>query len=110
MKVGMPDGLTPAMAQPHLDLARQLEDAGTWLFVLPWALSFPGGVNQVVENLYDANRSVLGAKSLLLVASWEDRQARVDVVEGRRTVHFQLRQPWQAGKRARSLTDRKSVV
>lgn len=94
----------PPTAQHHLDLDRQEVEAPTWLFVLPWALSYPGGVNQVVENLYDANRTVLGASSLLLVASWEDRKARVDVVQGRRTVYFQLRQPWEAGVGPRSLT------
>ncbi len=82
---------------------RPEQHGGTWLFVLPWALSHPGGVNQVVENLYDANQRVLGAKSLLLVTSWDDRRQRIDTLDDRRTIHYRLREPWEQGRGIRSL-------
>lgn len=88
----------PAPTPPH-----PRERDGTWMFVLPWDLSHPGGVNQVVENLYDANRRVLGARSLLLVTSWQDRRQRLDAPGGRRTIHYRLREPWEAGSGVRSL-------
>lgn len=90
-------------AVPAPPRTRAGDRGGTWLFVLPWALSHPGGVNQVVENLYDANRRVLGAESLLLVTSWHDRRQRVDTLGGRRTIHYRLREPWEQGHGVRSL-------
>ena len=67
--------------------------APTWMFVLPWELSAPGGVSQVVENLFDTIPDVLGWRSLLLVNTWGARHPRVDVVDGRRTVRMAIQSP-----------------
>ncbi len=71
---------------------------GTWLFVLPWDLHHPGGVNQVVESLFDANVRVLGNRSLLLIKAWKARRADVVEIEGRRTSYGHLRGPWDASR------------
>lgn len=68
----------------------------TWLFVLPWDLRQPGGVNHVVGSLFDANARVPGNRSLLLVNSWKASQPRSAEVEGRRTRYEHCRSPWDA--------------
>lgn len=65
----------------------------THLYVLPWELSSPGGVSQVVQNLFDEDKKQRGNSPLLLVKSWGLRSPVFDEVEGRATVRAQLRSP-----------------
>jgi len=66
---------------------------GTWLLVLPWELSAPGGVSQVVQNLFDATQRVLGHRSLLLVNTWDRSDPSIVEVDGRRTVQMMVPSP-----------------
>lgn len=66
----------------------------TWLLVLPWELGAPGGVNQVVQNLFDATPRVLGRRSLLLVNTWGQRRPLLTELEGRSTVRATVRSPF----------------
>lgn len=70
----------------------------TWLFVLPWDLHHPGGVNQVVESLFDANARVLGNRSLLLINSWKTSRPRIVEVDGRRTCYGHSRSPLHSSR------------
>lgn len=69
------------------------EREATWLFVLPWELRHPGGVSQVVANLFDATTRRRGHRPLMLVNSWDQRQPRYSVVDGRRTIHVSIQDP-----------------
>src|SRR5262245_33895746 len=61
-------------------------ERSTWLLVLPWELKEPGGVSQVVQNLFDATARKLGHRSLLLVNTWDRNDLEFAEVDGRRTV------------------------
>lgn len=76
--------------------------ADTWLLVLPWDLRHPGGVNQVVENLFDVNQSELGNRSLLLVKRWEADPPERAIVDGRLTLYARCRNPWERRRPWRS--------
>jgi glycosyltransferase involved in cell wall biosynthesis len=77
---------------------------GTWLFVLPWELHHPGGVNQVVQNLFDANERILGGHSLLIVKTWDRRDAEPGRVDTRATLRVPFRTPWSTEHPWRSLS------
>lgn len=61
--------------------------------MLPWDLREPGGVNQVVENLFDVAAPALGKSPLLLVNAWGVPRPERAVVDGRRTVRMTVRGP-----------------
>jgi glycosyltransferase involved in cell wall biosynthesis len=63
------------------------------MFVLPWELREPGGVNQVVENLFDISQRRLGCRAVLLVNTWGLRKAVVSEVDGRATVRTMIQSP-----------------
>lgn len=75
-----------------------------YLLVVPWELSFPGGVNQVVGNLYDRLAARPGLRPWVLVKAWQPAggPGRTD---GRRTLRMRLRDPFPApgGWKARLL-------
>jgi glycosyltransferase involved in cell wall biosynthesis len=78
--------------------SRQVGDGGstarsTWLLVLPWDLSAPGGVSQVVQSLYDITQRRFGHRSMLLVNTWGQREPVIDEVDGRRTVRMMVQGP-----------------
>ncbi|HVE88406.1 MAG TPA: glycosyltransferase family 4 protein [Burkholderiaceae bacterium] len=75
-------------------MATAQSSSGTWLFVAPWDLHHPGGVNQVIESLFDANVRVLRNRSLLLIKSWKARRPNVVRIDGRRTIYGHCRSPW----------------
>ncbi|HEY8507272.1 MAG TPA: glycosyltransferase [Steroidobacteraceae bacterium] len=79
--------------------------AGTWLFVVAWDIHHPGGVSQVVSNLFDTLARTRDWRPLLLVKAWEYRRRRpaVKVVNGRRTHYMLLRSPWERTRRVRNL-------
>lgn len=74
------------------DVPAQAERS-TWLLVLPWELKEPGGVSQVVQNLFDATARKLGHRSLLLVNTWDHNDLEFAEVDGRRTVRTTVRSP-----------------
>jgi glycosyltransferase involved in cell wall biosynthesis len=71
------------------------EDSSTriWLFVLPWDPRRPGGVDQVVLNLF--RQVTTGGKFApkLLIASWEHKVPAESVEDSRPTVRLRLRPP-----------------
>ena len=69
--------------------------APTWAFVLPWEPSGPGGVNQVVINLYHQVAEAGEFEPLLIVHRWSARRPIEAMIDGRRTLF--IRAPWPAG-------------
>ena len=63
-----------------------------YAFVLPWEPSGPGGVNQVVINLYRQVDEAGEFEPLIIVNDWSARRPVETVVDGRRTIY--LRSPW----------------
>ncbi len=89
--------VVPAVATlPPGSITTAQSSCGTWLFVSPWDLHHPGGVNQVVESLFDANVQVLRNRSLLLIKSWKAGRPNVVQIDGRRTTYGHCRSPWDA--------------
>lgn len=75
----------------------------TWLLVLPWELKEPGGVSQVVQNLFEATQTVLGHRSLLFVNTWGQREPSFAEVDGRATVRAMVRSPLAESRSLRHL-------
>ena len=73
--------------------------ASTHLFVLPWELDHPGGVNEVVTNLYRRFAQDGGAAPHLLVTSWAHRRPATAHEDGRCITRMRLRAPLVAGQR-----------
>jgi L-malate glycosyltransferase len=65
-----------------------------YLFVLPWGLEHPGGVNQAVANLFDEVARDGRYAPLLLVNDWNSRLPRAERVGGRDHIYYRLRGPW----------------
>jgi len=65
-----------------------------FLFVLPWGLKHPGGVNQVVINLFRQLRQSGRWNPLLMVNADECPEPQYAEEEGRPEVRFRLRSPW----------------
>jgi glycosyltransferase involved in cell wall biosynthesis len=74
-----------------------------WLFVLPWDLTAPGGVNAVVANLVAECRATGRFTPMLLVTSWADARLAEGLVDGLRTVRYRLRAPSEKVLRLRDL-------
>lgn len=74
-----------------------------WLFVLPWGLHHPGGVNQVVANLFDQLAQGGRHRPLLMVKNWSEPTPVSSVEQGRATIHARLRSPWGATSGMRHL-------
>jgi glycosyltransferase involved in cell wall biosynthesis len=66
-----------------------------YALVLPWNPSGPGGVNQVVVNLYRQIDDAGEFEPLLIVNSWSARRPIEKTVDGRRTIY--MRAPWPSG-------------
>lgn len=61
--------------------------------MLPWELHEPGGVSQVVQNLFDGMQRRAGHRSILLVNTWGQRVPSFATVDGRRTVRALVQSP-----------------
>ena len=70
----------------------------THLFVLPWDLDHPGGVNEVVTNLYRRFAQDGGAVPHVLVTSWRHRRPARATEDGRDITRMRLRAPVVAGQ------------
>lgn len=74
-------------------ISDRVEAPGTFLFVVPWSLHHPGGVNQVVINLYrECARSEL-FNPLVLVLDWSQPSTVEQVEAGCKTIHLRIRPP-----------------
>jgi glycosyltransferase involved in cell wall biosynthesis len=61
--------------------------------VLPWPVSEPGGVNEVVKNLRWQWAKRSGVHSMILVNEWAARRARIDIGREADTWRLRLRAP-----------------
>lgn len=66
--------------------------SGTYLFIVPWDLDHPGGVNQVVINLYREFDKHGPFRPLVLVLDWHCRTPVEEVNAGCRAVRLRIRQ------------------
>jgi glycosyltransferase involved in cell wall biosynthesis len=73
----------------------------SWVFVLPWDLHHPGGVNQVVINLHREMVSAGDFDPLVMVTRWSALRPVETVIDGRRSVYLRL---WSPSTESRSIT------
>lgn len=66
----------------------------SFVFVSPWDLRSPGGVIEVVANLFREVEDSGEFEPILLVSHWSARRPRELTVDGRRTIYFRLSSPW----------------
>lgn len=64
------------------------------LFIIPWDLHHPGGVNQVVSNLFHQAERSERWHPMVCVNTWESKKPHYMEIDGRPTVRFRLRSPW----------------
>lgn len=74
-----------------------------WLFALPWDLRRPGGVDQVVLNLYREMSSRNDFVPAVFVPAWEFAVPAESVDDGRPTFRMRLRSPSSAANTLRFL-------
>jgi glycosyltransferase involved in cell wall biosynthesis len=65
-----------------------------FLFLLPWELYHPGGVNQVVINLFYQAQKSMRWHPMVCADMWEFPYPEYREVENRPTVYVRLRSPW----------------
>lgn len=70
----------------------------SYLFVLPWSLQYPGGVNEVVTRLYDGLDQDGTFRPIVLSTEWDATRPRQTIENGRTTIYFRLRSPISKGK------------
>ena len=75
----------------------------SWLYVMNWSLDRPGGVNEVVRNLFDFSVARLHHRPLLLVRSWGQRTPESSIRDGRRTILASWPTPWGSTRPLRHL-------
>jgi glycosyltransferase involved in cell wall biosynthesis len=75
----------------------------TYLFVLPWSIDNPGGVDQVVVNLYRHFLEDGDYHPRLLVPSWQHRNAEVTTESGLSVDYMRVRSPLSDASVFRSL-------
>lgn len=78
-------------------------NAGTYLFILPWEIHHPGGVNQVVTNLYHTLSREGGYQPLLMVDDWHQPAPAFKMDGAFTTVVLRLRAPWDPNRPVRGL-------
>jgi len=64
------------------------------VFVVPWDVRLPGGVNQVVLNLFRQMRAAKELRPLLVVGGWSPLRPVENVIDGRPITFMALRPPW----------------
>jgi glycosyltransferase involved in cell wall biosynthesis len=69
-------------------------ELASWVFIVPWELHLPGGVNQVVQNLFRQMRAAGELRPLLMVAGWSPLRPVEKMVDGHPTTYMALRAPW----------------
>lgn len=72
-----------------------------YVFILPWELNIPGGVNNVVLNLYRQMAMGGELQPLIMVSKWSALRPIERLIDGRPTVYLRLWPPW---------TDRGSIA
>ncbi len=67
---------------------------GAYVFLMSWELSHPGGVNEVVKNLYKAIHESGELTPLVVLSDWNHRQPLWQSVDGRKTARMIMRSPY----------------
>ena len=75
----------------------------TYLFVLPWSIDNPGGVDQVVINLYRHFLEGGHYRPQLLVSSWEKKNPKITTEAGLSVVNMRVRSPLSHASTFKSL-------
>ena len=70
-----------------------MADKNGYLFVLPWDIENPGGVDQVVINLYRRFAEAGQYNPQLLVTSWKHKNPEISTVLGLSVVRMRIRSP-----------------
>ncbi len=96
------DASVPEAARPgnRTGPARGADAAGkpAYLIVLPWELTYAGGVNEVVRNLLRCLSADRTWNPALLVSSWAHRRPAVEQDDGLVTIRTRLQNPvWHLG-------------
>lgn len=79
------------------------ESAQGLLFLLPWELHHPGGVNQVVVNLFHQSQESERWRPVICVNKWEFPKPEHTEVKNRPTIYVRLRSPWDEHRPALGL-------
>jgi len=74
-----------------------------FLFLIPWELQQPGGVTQVVINLFNQACFDGAYQPMLLIPRWEVLEPFEIEVENRLTIYYRLRGPWHPVHPVRNL-------
>ena len=67
---------------------------GSYLFVVPWDIRPPGGVNHVVVSLFRQAARRGPYQPIVLTSSWEHLAPREAIVDGRPSILYRLRSPY----------------
>jgi len=73
------------------------------LFVLSWELKYAGGVNEVVRNLFAEFAAKGPRRPMVFTSDWGHTFPAVAEDEGRPTIRFRLRPPYERGHAVKSL-------
>lgn len=82
---------------------RRIMVKSTYLFVLPWSIDNPGGVDQVVINLYRRFLEAGNYNPQLLVTSWRHKKPEITTELGLSVVRMRVRSPLSDASVFRSL-------
>lgn len=66
-----------------------------YMLYIPWNIEAPGGVNQVVVNLYDTFCSTGLYKPVLFIPSWDANTVESKNVDSRRQIRYRVRAPFE---------------
>jgi glycosyltransferase involved in cell wall biosynthesis len=67
---------------------------GSYLFVVPWDIRPPGGVNHVVANLFRQAGKCGPYRPILLTSNWGHPVPQEAIVDGRPSILYRLRSPY----------------
>jgi hypothetical protein len=74
----------------------------SYVFIAPWDIRPPGGVNNVVVNLFKQIAERGPYRPILFLSSWDHSDLTEKVVDGRLTILYRLRTPWREQARLKS--------
>src|SRR5689334_16121771 len=83
--------LRPAKSRAQVTDARTTRPS--FVFLVPWELRVPGGVNEVIANLHRQVATDGAFEPLILVNRWSMRRPTAEIVDGRRTIYFRVSPP-----------------
>ncbi|MGH8626204.1 MAG: glycosyltransferase family 4 protein, partial [Gammaproteobacteria bacterium] len=87
-------GAITSDGSPSPDTGNRALRRPSYVFIVPWDLHHPGGVNQVVINLYREMLQDGEMEPLVMVKEWSALSPIEQVTDGFRTFHMRLWAPW----------------